>query len=127
MLKGKATEVQAQLGTVGQSLGSLGRNLVVGTSDLFDQIRDAVQNEMPFDEGRGRRGKGPGAFRFPRLFIFGSALTRIQRVHQAQKGAKYCQQRKPRTANTYLNLYCTCKLTRGFAQFSRGHIRYMWR
>ncbi len=59
VLQAKAKEAQQQLQLAGKSLGKLGQKLVVGTSDLFDQIKDAIQNEMAFDEPQGPQRRIP--------------------------------------------------------------------
>lgn len=53
VLQAKAKEAQAQLQAASKSLGTLGHRLVAGTSELFDQIKDAIQNELAFDEPQG--------------------------------------------------------------------------
>jgi hypothetical protein len=58
VLTAKAKEAQQQLQQASKQLGSYGHKLLLGTSELFDQIKDAIQNEMAFDgpsEGGARR------------------------------------------------------------------------
>ncbi|GAB4814735.1 hypothetical protein N2152v2_001781 [Parachlorella kessleri] len=58
VIQARAKEAQQQLQQAGKQLGTYGHKLLVGTSDLFDQIKEAVQNEMAFEgpsEGGVRR------------------------------------------------------------------------
>ena len=58
VIQARAKEAQQQLQQAGKQLGTYGHKLLVGTSELFDQIKEAVQNEMAFEgpsEGGPRR------------------------------------------------------------------------
>ena len=46
LLQARGAEVQGHVEQVGSSLGRLGHSLLVGTSELFDQVRDAIQTEL---------------------------------------------------------------------------------
>lgn len=49
LLQAKAKEAQQQLQLAGKSLGNFGQKLMLGTTELFDQVKDAIQAEMAFD------------------------------------------------------------------------------
>lgn len=76
-LSAKAKEAQQLAAAAGKSLGTLGHKLVHGTSELFDQIKDAIQNEMAFDEP----GAGGSSRRMPsrRQLAAGSGTAKYSR------------------------------------------------
>ena len=96
MLSAKAKEAQAQLAQAGKSLGSFGHKLVLGTSQLFDQVKEAIQSEMAFDEGgpAGRRvpsrrqlAAGAGAAKYSRWGLRGGAEGRQGLASGGEEGA----------------------------------------
>lgn len=83
-LSAKAKEAQQLAAAAGKSLGTLGHKLVHGTSELFDQIKDAIQNEMAFDEP----GAGGSSRRMPsrRQLAAGSGTAKYSRLGRAGLG-----------------------------------------
>ncbi|KAK9814765.1 hypothetical protein WJX72_011153 [[Myrmecia] bisecta] len=60
LLQARGKDVQERVEHVGSSLGRLGQSLLIGTSELFDQVKEAIQAEL-VATGSASRQPGPAS------------------------------------------------------------------